>query len=530
MTLRITILLLAFALSFTHAGAAPAKVKGTAAVRPVVDTAALENSLAAETEARREAQHNASIAEAKAELISAANSRLENWIALYGILITIIFATAGFFTWRSAANAARSEVQDMRDELAKIAKQAREAKEKIDHLALDASNRHKGIVDISDALAARANALPGEGETLSSATVDAELRRATNNIEAHPKHEWSPLEYRLMILRAEAEGNWEHYIDLARKMAEAHSEDPEDRAYALFAVAYGLSKLDKFDLASNAYADYIESCPEDKPADHAKALSNWGNALDEQAKLKASAGDREGAKRLWTLASEKHAEAIALAPDMDVAFSNWGIVYNEMAKDSSSAGRQVDADNFWNLATEKYSAALAINPKSHVAYSNWGNVLHERATAKAAIRDYDEADSLWAIAIEKYVEAIACDANMYEAYNNLGCSLIAFGNRKTEEERERLLARAEEALNKANGLRPGCASYNLACIAGVRGDAETAAKMLRDAKDKDTSFPKCSQILADRDFDRVRDSAVFQHALIDVGCNVADKKGGLNDD
>jgi hypothetical protein len=525
-TLGIRILLLALALSITHANAAPPKAEGATADQILVDTAALKNLLAAETEARQEAQHNASIAEAKAELTSAANSRLENWIAFYGILITIIFAIAGFFTWRSAANAARSEVQDMRDELAKIEKQAREAKEKIDQLALDASNRHKGIVDISDALATRANALPGQGETLSSATVDDELRRATNDIEAHPKNEWSPLEYRLMILRAESERNWEKYVELSQKMAESYSKNSEDRAYALFAIAYGLSKLKKFELASSAYADYFKNCPEDKPADHAKALTNWGNGLDEQAKLKASAGDREGARRLWALATEKHAEATALAPYMDAAFSNWGIVYSEMAKDSLAAEDQVHADVFWNLAIEKYSAALAINPKSHVAYSNWGNLLHEQAIAKAAINDHEEADRIWASATEKYGEAIAYDADMYEAYNNLGCCLIAWGNQKTEEERERLFARAEEVLSKANRLRPGSASYNLACIAGVRGDAETAAKRLRDAKDKDIGWPECSQILADRDFDRVRGSVVFKQALIDVGCNVAEKKGG----
>lgn len=54
--------------------------------------------LAAEKELRREAEHRAAIAEAKAELSNAAVSRLEVWIGAFGLLITVMLGLGAFFT------------------------------------------------------------------------------------------------------------------------------------------------------------------------------------------------------------------------------------------------------------------------------------------------------------------------------------------------------------------------------------------------------------------------------------------------
>ena len=61
------------------------------------------------------------IALAELEIIAAGNSRLENWIGIFGVLITVILAVFGIATFRQAAAAAteavKKEFSSVRDEI-----------------------------------------------------------------------------------------------------------------------------------------------------------------------------------------------------------------------------------------------------------------------------------------------------------------------------------------------------------------------------------------------------------------------------
>lgn len=380
----------------------------------------------AAADALQDAEHRAAIAEAKAELMEAANGRLEIWIGAFGILITVMLALAGFFTWRSAAHAARAEVQEMRDALNAIKTEAQTAKEAIDRLASDATEKHKGIADISADLLARANAQPGKDHEVPVSEEDRqELAEIEREIETQPEAQWSAVQFRLMLIGAEAKKDWHRYVELADQMARAHGEDASERAYALFAKAHGHSQLRNYAKAAEAYAYYLEECPEDSPKDRINALVNWGSMLSSEALAKQAAGDHAGADRLWALAGEK------------------------------------------------YQAALTLEPGKPEALDSWGGALVSQASFRSG------------------------------------------------RSRNALFKRGEKMLNEANDRSPGSASYNLACLAGLREDAPGAARWLRDAQAHNRRWPSCAHIDTDRDLDSVRETPEFQQALIDVGCGPA---------
>jgi len=455
---------------FAQQPAKPASAPARVAETP---QASAENP-AIKTHALKEAEHRAAIAEAKAELMDAANGRLEIWIGAFGILITVMLALAGFFTWRSAAHAARAEVQDMRDALSAIAAEAKAAKEAIDRLAHDATEKHKGIADISADLLARANAQPGkEDDVPVSEEARLELVEIERQIEAQPDAQWSPVQFRLMLIGAESKKDWHRYVELADQMAFAHGSDAAERAYALFAKARGYEAMEEYAKAAEAYAFYLDECPEDSLENRTSALNNWGSALDEQAKARQKIGDSAESDRLWALAGDKYQAALAIEPDMHQALNNWGCAFDEQAKASQSEGNSTKADQLRALAGEKYQAALVIKPDKYEALVNWSSTLLAQAFADSSPNRYA------------------------------------------------LLDKAEKLLQRANGIKPGSGSYNLACIAGLRGDGAGAARWLCDAKIRDRNCPDCANIQADGDFDRVRETPEFRQALIDIGCGPA---------
>ncbi|GEM_PF-1798272 len=586
---------------------------------PEATSNSAEQLLAEEVERRREAEHAAALAEAKAAVIDAGNSRLENWIGLYGLLIAVIAAVAGFFTWRSAANAARNEVQDIRDQIDNLRKSAETTAGDIERMRDETDVHARNVKALSENLQVAIDAPPGtepateptEEELQSLEEVVAETReKAPGALTAD--------DFRLLLFDAAEREDWDDYVRLAQGMAYLHGSDAADRAFSLFAKAYGNARLGNLEQAVLQFEEYLERCADDDPntkamaffnsglaltkqaeakseagddeeagrlwalagekyaaalevkPDKHEALNNWGSALDDQAEAKSAAGDSEGADRLWALAGEKYAAALEVKPDFHDSLNNWAVTLDKLAKTRSTAGDSEGADRLWTLAGEKYAAALDVKPDFHDSFNNWGNALTDQAEAKSAAGDGEGADRLWALAGEKYAAALNVKPDKYEALSNWGIALanqadaksaagdgegadrlwalaiekysaaldvkpdkydalnnsaivsIHQAQTKTGRVRTRLLNRARKLCEQANDIQPGSGSYDLACIAALKGDAEKCAHWLRDSKAHDMNFPGCDHIAADKDFDAVRDSEAFRQAMVDIGCAEAE--------
>jgi hypothetical protein len=104
------------------------------------------------------------------------------------------------------------------------------------------------------------------------------------------------------------------------------------------------------------------------------------------------------------------------------------------------------------------------------------------------------------------------------ALSNWGAALLLQAASQQGDARAALLRQAEEKLLRAERLEQGRAAYNLACLSGLRAEADKAAQWLIASKDKRVFFPDCEQIAIESDFDAVRDAAVFKAALAEIGC------------
>jgi tetratricopeptide (TPR) repeat protein len=490
------------------------------------------------------AERNKAIAEAKAEVIAAGRDKLAIDVNVFGILMTFLVLGFGFATYNQAAvlagNAARNEL--------------RASKEEIEALMARAKAASDEAVITNESLQKKINSPPNSTPQTLPAEEQLQLDAAVAKARATPRAQLTAEQYKLLMFDAEQKGDWVTLRQLAEAMAFIFNDKSNERALALFSRAFALQELGDHQAAGSAYSDYIAQCPDDHPADQAGALSNWGNVLSSLAKTKTGIE----ADSLFAEAGTKFAEAVRIKPDLHGAFNNWGASLSDQAKTKSGA----ESDALFAEAGTKYAEAVRIKPEMYRAFSNWGNALAERARNKSGA----EADTLFAEASAKYAEAVRIKPDMHEAFNNWGNALSDQAKTKSGAESDALFAEAgtkfaeavrimpekhetfsnwgamlsDQAKTKsgadadvlfakasvkcaeADRIKPGTGAYNLACIAGLRGDAELAANLLTAAHDHDPHFPNCAHINTDVDFAAVRAHPSFQAALREIGCGPAE--------
>jgi Plant specific mitochondrial import receptor subunit TOM20 len=540
----------------------PASVQSTMPAKAVEDTAAEIQTLRTRAES---AERNEAIAAVKVELMNAGNSRLDILIGGFALLITALLAAFGFATYKTAATAARQEVSSMRAELETMRNEARVFRDEAKTLR-DAAKSHAGeieqtrdkVLELSDELKARVQQTPStRSESPLPAAEKAELDRAADSVEAIPPGERTAQEFRVLMLRAEQQENWQDYIALAEGMAYLHGDKPEDLAFALFARAFGHLELENYELSASLWADYFTRCSDDQSADHANGYYNWGNVLLQQATSKhgdaadvliaqagekfAQAGEKyaaalmiepkdhemlatwgdalvaqaktkqgDAAERLFAQAGEKYAAALTIKPDYHKALNNWAGALFELAKTKQGDA----ADVLFTQAVGKLAAMLKIKPDLREAYYNWGTALMAHAQTKQG----EAADRLFAQAEEKYAAALTIKPDDHMALNNWAGAILEQALTKQDDAAAALLADAESKLQQAEALMPGAGAYNLACVCGLRGDAAGTAQWLRTAKKLKTNFTDCAHIATDKVFNAVRDRPEFIAALSDIGC------------
>ena len=540
----------------------------TSASAPAVDTADtvrdLSIQLEAEREQRRQAEFREAIAAAKLEVIDAGNSQLENWIGFYGIFITVILAVAGYVSWKAAANAARVEVQDIRDRIEKLRDQATIDRDEIERANAAVQDSLKSVEanaervaenrlkseEMTAELKHRLASLPSEQDDKPSKELLGEAQRFATAAAEKPVLERTGQDLRLLMFEAETKNDWSGALAFAKELSDRRDVSEEDRGYAIFKKAYALGQLELWEAASKAYEHYLTAFPSENNNNRASALSNWGLVLNKMARTK----DSEEADGLWRAAIGKYEAALELDPENHHALNNWGIALDEMAQrrqgpeaddlrraafgkyeatlqikpdfhhalnnwgttlDEMAQGRQgAEADDLRRAAFGKYEAALQIKPDCHEALGNWGSALVRMACTKQG----EEAESLWRAAFGKYEAALQIKPDYHEALSNWASGIIQRSSSLEAELQQAQLQEAEALLNRAEAVQKGSGSYNLACVAGLRGNADKAAEWLRFGKANGKRIPKCAHIAADTDFDAVRDSDAFQQALKDIGC------------
>ncbi|MCK5804821.1 MAG: hypothetical protein KAI66_18430, partial [Lentisphaeria bacterium] len=207
---------------------------------------------------------------------------------------------------------------------------------------------------------------------------------------------------------------------------------------------------------------------------------------------------------LFEQSCAKYAAALEIKPDYHDALNNWGNALLGQARLKTGE----EADVLFEQSYAKYAAALEIKPDKHDALNNWGNALSNQAK----LRTGEEADGLLEQSFAKYAAALEIKPDSHDALNNWAASLLHSVHQKPETEASQLLIEAENLLLRAEAILPGCATYNLACVAAMQGNVVKSLDLLRNARQAGTLTSR-KKIEEDEDFAKVLQHPQFQQFL-----------------
>jgi len=113
-----------------------------------------------------------------------------------------------------------------------------------------------------------------------------------------------------------------------------------------------------------------------------------------------------------------------------------------------------------------------------------------------------------------YERAVAAKPDDHKALYNWGITLSNRTDLSGRAAKDRLLADARSKCEAANALKPGSASYNLACFAALTGDEDGVRKYLDDAQNHGM-LPGRKHL--ESDLDSVRNKDWFKELLEGLG-------------
>jgi len=171
-----------------------------------------------------------------------------------------------------------------------------------------------------------------------------------------------------------------------------------------------------------------------------------------------------------------------------------------------SEGLRARTAKEFELAAEKFEKIVEIKPNAYEAYNNWGTVLADLAERT---KDKGAAEKLLGQAIEKYQKAIEIKPDYDNAYNSWGLALINLTKHKTGTQQEALFEESEEKLSKAESIKQGSGSYNLACMYALRGDKDKCKEWL-EKSEQYGSLSTREHAVDDDDLKSVKDEEWFK--------------------
>jgi hypothetical protein len=157
------------------------------------------------------------------------------------------------------------------------------------------------------------------------------------------------------------------------------------------------------------------------------------------------------------------------------------------------------ADQLFKTVYQEFAEVVSNEPVIAEALYNWGFALLHQARTKPG----DQAAKLYQDAIAKFSFCLTIEPTYLGAAIDGGVAYMELARVKAVGAHDSLYGRAKNYFEKANAIQAGSASYNLACIYGLRGDKEACLTELEISKGKG-SLPSVVDILADPDLETVK--------------------------
>ena len=162
------------------------------------------------------------------------------------------------------------------------------------------------------------------------------------------------------------------------------------------------------------------------------------------------------------------------------------------------------ADGLFKAAYLGYADVLHDDPLRAETLYHWGFALLHQAKTKTG----DEATAIYQDAIQRFAFCLLINPDYLGAAINGGVAYMDLARLKKVQPDDNLYELAKKQFEKANAIQAGTASYNLACIYGLRGDKDACLKALENARDKVT-LPEADEILNDPDLEGVKEQDWF---------------------
>jgi tetratricopeptide (TPR) repeat protein len=183
---------------------------------------------------------------------------------------------------------------------------------------------------------------------------------------------------------------------------------------------------------------------------------------------------------------------------------------SQTAKARESEGKT--ADSLYKNAYHDYAEVVAGDPLRSEALYNWGFALLHQAKTKTG----DEAVKLYQNAITKFSFCLLLNPSYLGAAINGGVAYMDLARLKAVDVQDELYELAKLHFEQANAIQAGSASYNLACIYGLRDEGEACLNALENSKSRG-SLPDADEIINDPDMENVKNQPWFVEFMATVG-------------
>lgn len=175
----------------------------------------------------------------------------------------------------------------------------------------------------------------------------------------------------------------------------------------------------------------------------------------------------------------------------------------QAAKARTKEGAQ--ADFLYREAYSNFATLLRKHTGAADILYNWGfALLHEAKTS-----NNDRAIALLDEASEKFSFCLTINPDFLGAAIDGGVVYMGLAEAMKAKPDDDFYDSAESMFLTAEGIQKGSASYNLACIYGLRGEDEACQESLKKSLDHG-SLPEIESILNDSDLEKVRKKPWFK--------------------
>lgn len=222
------------------------------------------------------AERRAAILEAKAELATESYSRLENIVAVFGVVIAVVGIIFGLSTRAVAIAEARENIKDLSEKFSReFAEQVERAKAEIETLRGQRAEFEKIV---SDAKAVIERMSPEQ--TPSDPEERAKVATAADAVAHKAPAERSSDDLKSLIAAAQINADWEAVLRHARALLYLHGAAGRDtELHAIFHQALALTRLNRRSETIRLYQKIIDEFDEENYAKFvARSFSNLINS------------------------------------------------------------------------------------------------------------------------------------------------------------------------------------------------------------------------------------------------------------